>query len=142
MSETLSLIQSLTDLLTDKQLSELKRNISIHKYQKNELIYNEGDVPANLLCLLSGKLKVYKNGVGGRTQIIRVIKPVQYLGYRAYFANLVCVACPESRAFASTCMRASMSSMMRLHSFSSPAMSRPCVSAMALYFRSCSSEAQ
>lgn len=87
MSETLSLIQSLTDLLTDKQLSELKRNISIHKYQKNELIYNEGDVPANLLCLLSGKLKVYKNGVGGRTQIIRVIKPVQYLGYRAYFAN-------------------------------------------------------
>ncbi len=44
-------------------------------------------MPTNLLCLISGKVKVYKSGVGGRTQIIRVIKPVQYLGYRAYFAN-------------------------------------------------------
>lgn len=87
MSDTLSKIQSLADLLTEKQLLELRRNLTIHKYSKNELIYNEGDVPMSLLCLISGKVKVYKSGVGGRTQIIRVIKPVQYLGYRAYFAN-------------------------------------------------------
>lgn len=87
MSDTLSKIQSLADLLTEKQLQELRRNLTIHKYSKNELIYNEGDVPMSLLCLISGKVKVYKSGVGGRTQIIRVIKPVQYLGYRAYFAN-------------------------------------------------------
>jgi CRP-like cAMP-binding protein len=87
MSETLAKIQGLADLLTDKQLQELRKNLSIHKYAKNELIYNEGDVPMSLLCLISGKVKVYKSGVGGRTQIIRVIKPVQYLGYRAYFAN-------------------------------------------------------
>lgn len=87
MSETLAKIQGLADLLTDKQMQELKKHITIHKYAKNELIYNEGDVPVSLLCLISGKVKVYKSGVGGRTQIIRVIKPVQYLGYRAYFAN-------------------------------------------------------
>ena len=87
MSDTLSKIQSLADLLTEKQLLELRRNLTIHKYSKNELIYNEGDVPMSLLCLISGKVKVSKSGVGGRTQIIRVIKPVQYLGYRAYFAN-------------------------------------------------------
>ena len=83
----MELIKGLTDLLSDKQKTELRRNITIQKYLKNEIIYNEGDVPTNLLCLISGKVKVYKSGVGGRTQIIRVIKPVQYLGYRAYFAN-------------------------------------------------------
>lgn len=87
LNETMELIEGLTDLLSDKQKTELRRNITIQKYQKNEIIYNEGDVPTNLLCLISGKVKVYKSGVGGRTQIIRVIKPVQYLGYRAYFAN-------------------------------------------------------
>ena len=87
LNETMELIKGLTDLLSDKQKTELRRNITIQKYQKNEIIYNEGDVPTNLLCLISGKVKVYKSGVGGITQIIRVIKPVQYLGYRAYFAN-------------------------------------------------------
>lgn len=87
LNETMELIKGLADLLSDKQKTELRRNITIQKYQKNEIIYNEGDVPTNLLCLISGKVKVYKSGVGGRTQIIRVIKPVQYLGYRAYFAN-------------------------------------------------------
>ena len=87
LNETMELIKGLTDLLSDKQKTELRRNITIQKYLKNEIIYNEGDVPTNLLCLISGKVKVYKSGVGGRTQIIRVIKPVQYLGYRAYFAN-------------------------------------------------------
>ena len=87
LNETMELIKGLTDLLSDKQKTELRRHITIQKYLKNEIIYNEGDVPTNLLCLISGKVKVYKSGVGGRTQIIRVIKPVQYLGYRAYFAN-------------------------------------------------------
>jgi CRP-like cAMP-binding protein len=87
ISETLNLIGELANLLSDKQAAELKKNISIQKFVKNEIIYNEGDVPSHLLCLISGKVKVYKTGVGGRTQIIRVIKPVQYLGYRAFFAD-------------------------------------------------------
>lgn len=37
--------------------------------------------------LVKGKVKIYKDGVGGRSQIIRMIKPVQYFGYRASFAQ-------------------------------------------------------
>ena len=29
----------------------------------------------------------YKDGIGGRQQILRLIRPVQYFGYRAYFAS-------------------------------------------------------
>ena len=36
---------------------------------------------------MKGKAKLYKDGVGGRQQILRLISPVQYFGYRAYFAG-------------------------------------------------------
>ena len=55
--------------------------------QKNETIYCEGETPENLMCLLNGKVKIYKDGVGGRSQIIRVIKDKEYFAYRAYFAE-------------------------------------------------------
>ena len=51
------------------------------------MIYCEGDEPREMMCLLKGKVKIYKDGVGGRSQIIRMIKPVQYFGYRASFAQ-------------------------------------------------------
>ena len=51
------------------------------------MIYSEGDEPMDMMCLLKGKVKIFKNGVGGRSQIIRVIKPIQYFAYRAAFAQ-------------------------------------------------------
>ena len=36
---------------------------------------------------LKAKVKLYKDGIGGRQQILRLIRPVQYFGYRAYFAD-------------------------------------------------------
>ena len=39
------------------------------------------------MCLLSGKVKIYKEGVSGRSQIIRVLKTKEYFAYRAYFAE-------------------------------------------------------
>ena len=51
------------------------------------LIYAEGDIPSHMLCLISGKVKIYKDGVGGRAQIVRVADAVEYFGYRAAFAD-------------------------------------------------------
>lgn len=62
-------------------------NFELHNYKKNQIIYGEGDTPEHLWCLLKGKVKKYKDGVGGRIQILRLIRPVQYFGYRAHFAN-------------------------------------------------------
>ena len=40
------------------------------------------------LCVfLSGKVKIYKEGVGGRSQIIRVLKTKEYFAYRAFFCR-------------------------------------------------------
>ena len=62
-------------------------NFHIHTYKKNQIIYSEGEQPEHLMCLLKGKVKIFKNGVGGRNQIVRLIRPIQYFGYRAYFAH-------------------------------------------------------
>lgn len=60
---------------------------TIHHFKKNQRIYAEGEEPEYLWCLLQGKVKKFKDGVGGRVQILRLIRSVQYFGYRAYFAN-------------------------------------------------------
>ena len=80
--------ESIPDLwqpLTPSQREFLAQNFAIQKYKKNETIYCEGETPMHLMCLLSGKVKIFKEGVGGRSQIIRVIKDKEY--YRAYFAE-------------------------------------------------------
>lgn len=85
--EVLEKISDLWSPLNDKQRDYLTENLTIHTFKKNEPIYCEGEFPTMLMCLLSGKVKIFKNGVGGRNQIMRVIKPVEYFAYRAYFAH-------------------------------------------------------
>jgi len=74
-------------ILTDEEREVLRNNSKILSYKKNEMIYCEGDEPREMVCLLKGKVKIYKDGVGGRSQIIRMIKPIQYFAYRAAFAQ-------------------------------------------------------
>ncbi len=80
-------ISDMWDPLTPAQRDYLSKHFTLQAYKKNEVIYDEKERPENLMCLLTGKVKIYKDGVGGRSQIIRMIKPVEYFGYRAYFAN-------------------------------------------------------
>lgn len=80
-------ISEFWELLTDEQKEIVNQNHHIRKYKKNEIIYSEGDVPRHIMCLLKGRVKIFKDGVGGRSQIIRIIRPIQYFGYRAYFAD-------------------------------------------------------
>ena len=82
-----SSIPDLWQPLTKEQKEFLAQNFSIQKYRKNETIYCEGETPMHLMCLISGKVKIYKEGVGGRSQIIRVLKTKEYFAYRAYFAG-------------------------------------------------------
>ena len=82
-----SSLQDIMQMLSPQEQEELKDGMSIQHFKKNETLYQEGEVPQMFHCLISGKVKIYKDGIGGRTQIVRVIKPVEYFGYRAYFAN-------------------------------------------------------
>ena len=86
-AEIAECIHDIWQPLTEAQRERLSKSFSIQRYKKNETIYCEGETPQYLMCLLSGKVKIYKDGVGGRSQIIRVIKDKEYFAYRAYFAG-------------------------------------------------------
>lgn len=75
------------NILTPAEKRVIVDNFEIHNFKKNQIIYAERETPEYLWCLLKGKVKKYKEGVGGRQQIVRLIRPVQYFGYRAYFAG-------------------------------------------------------
>lgn len=62
-------------------------NFTVRDFRKNQLIYSEGEEPEHLWVLLQGKVKMFKSGIGDRVQILRLYRPVQYFGYRAYFAR-------------------------------------------------------
>lgn len=99
--EIIESMRELWDLLTEEQQQLLISNFTVQTFKKNEIIYTEGERPMHLMCLLQGKVKIYKDGVGGRSQIIRVISSVGYFGYRAFLANeyyLTAAAAFESSA--------------------------------------------
>ncbi len=75
------------DVLTEDQKAYLQSHITVHHFKKNELIHSEGDIPTHMMILVRGKVKIYKAGVGGRSQIMRMLKPFEYFGYRAIFAS-------------------------------------------------------
>ena len=73
--------------IEDKQFALLKEHLQISRFRKNEVIYKNEGIPTEAMCLISGKVKIYKEGIGGKSQIIRVIKPIEFFGFRAYFAD-------------------------------------------------------
>ncbi len=77
----------LWSLLSPEEKRIVTDNLQIQSFKKNQLIYAEGEQPEYLWCLFKGKVKKIKEGIGGRVQILRLIRPVQYFGYRAYFAE-------------------------------------------------------
>ncbi len=87
LADAIGSLEDIMEMLSSEEQEELKENLSVQHFKKNEILYQEGEVPQMLHCLIKGKVKVYKGGISGRTQIVRVIKPVEYFGYRAYFAN-------------------------------------------------------
>lgn len=84
ISEKLS---NLWTLLTEDEKTAVADSLDVRTFKKNELVYHEGESPDHMLCLLSGKVKIFRDGVGGRSQIMRVMRPVQYFGYRASLAG-------------------------------------------------------
>ncbi len=75
------------NVLTPEDKRVVIENFTLHNYKRNQIIYAEKETPEYLWCLIKGKVKKYKEGIGGRQQIIRLIRPIQYFGHRAYFAN-------------------------------------------------------
>lgn len=80
-------LAALWAILDNREKRRVIDNFQLHSFRKNQIIYGESEVPDHLWILFKGKVKKFKDGIGGRVQILRLVRPVQYFGYRAYFAG-------------------------------------------------------
>lgn len=108
-------------LLTPEEKEELQDHISLTSYRRNEYIFREGDKPSGFMMLVTGKVKIFKEGVGGREQIIRMSKPMGVIGYRAFFADenhIATAVTLEDSVIASVSMEFIMNRAIRNSDFS------------------------
>ncbi|MDR1698937.1 MAG: Crp/Fnr family transcriptional regulator [Prevotellaceae bacterium] len=80
-------ISDVFDVLTPEQKTFLRSHYTVCTLKKNEFVHREGETPTHLFCLKKGKIKITKKGIGEKVQIVRMIKPVHFTGYRAIFAE-------------------------------------------------------
>ena len=87
---------SLFSELDENSKSLIRQTSLCRSYKKGEHVYDEGNKPIGLISLISGKVKITKKGVSGRDQIVRMAKPVGFIGYRAFFAEENHIASAEA----------------------------------------------
>jgi CRP-like cAMP-binding protein len=69
----------------DKETLSNKHTLTVIK--KGQFIFKEGDKSRGLICLASGKAKVFKDGVGGRGQILKMIRQHGFVGFKGLFSD-------------------------------------------------------
>ena len=73
--------------LSKEEQRLLSQNLSTESVRRNGVIYESGALPEYCFFLLTGKVKICKDGIGGRSQIVRVVKDGELFGCRAAFAG-------------------------------------------------------
>lgn len=78
---------SVFKILSQKEKEILVQHHTYSVYRKGDLILREGEKLHGLITLASGKAKIFKEGVAGRQQILKMIRPQGMIGYRAIFTD-------------------------------------------------------
>ncbi|MCP5467903.1 MAG: Crp/Fnr family transcriptional regulator [Deltaproteobacteria bacterium] len=73
--------------LSEEQLKQFNKHKTGNRYKKGQIIFYEDNQPFGLYCVFEGKIKLYKEGLDGKTQILRIVGPGDILGYRSLFAE-------------------------------------------------------
>lgn len=69
------------------ELSTLSAAKTCTIYRAGNVIFHEGSNSVGLFCVNSGKIKLHKMGSDGKEQIIRLVKPGDFIGYRALMSD-------------------------------------------------------
>jgi CRP-like cAMP-binding protein len=75
------------DYLTPEEKEFIDQHTQLKHFRKNEVIYNEGDLTGHVVMLVRGTVRLSKEGVGQRLQIIRMLKPKDTFSYRSAMAG-------------------------------------------------------
>ncbi|MFA6084072.1 Crp/Fnr family transcriptional regulator [Mucilaginibacter sp.] len=79
--------QSILSILSEEDYQHLIANQSDERYQKGDIIFREGAVPAGIFLIRNGKVKKYKVDQLGKEQIIYVANQGELIGYHAVLSE-------------------------------------------------------
>lgn len=57
------------------------------KYKKGQVLFHEGTRPMGVFCISTGRVKVYRMGLDGKEQIIKISAAGDLLGYKALISD-------------------------------------------------------
>ncbi len=75
------------DLLSPDQKMYIEEHSELKRFRKNEVIHQEDDEPDYVMVIASGTIRLTKEGVGQRVQIIRLLNRRDSFGYRSAVAG-------------------------------------------------------
>lgn len=80
-------LNAVWNYLTPDEKEFIDKHTEIKRYRKNEVIHSEGDQTTHVVMVVQGIVRLTKEGVGQRLQIIRLLKPYDTFGYRSAIAG-------------------------------------------------------
>lgn len=80
-------IESIFCHLSREEMEDFDLEKKVCNFQKGDLVFEEDQIPKNLFCINSGKIKIYQLGEEGRYQILRFATQGDVIGYRALLSG-------------------------------------------------------
>ena len=84
-------------------LDDCSQHKTTNQYKKGQVVFYEGNQAYGLYCVFSGRVKLFKSGIDGKQQIVRIAGPGDLLGYRSLFADEPYAATAEAIEDATIC---------------------------------------
>ena len=75
----------LWEALTEDERVVMAESLQVVTYQRGDTIFKTGDTSYYLMYLLDGRVTLYRKGVGGRSQVVRLVVPGDTFGCLASF---------------------------------------------------------
>jgi len=79
--------RSLLNSLTGDERKVIEENKTCTRYRKGQVLFHEGTRPLGVFCVNSGTIKVFRHGLDGKEQIIKVSSGGDLLGYKALISE-------------------------------------------------------
>lgn len=82
--------------LSEKELSSLDKSKTANTYRRGQAVFYEGNAPLGAYCVYSGKVKLYKLGIDGKAQVVRLAGPGELLGHESLLSGRAYAATAET----------------------------------------------
>jgi len=78
---------SIFKVLSPSEKEMLDQHHLVMNFRKGESILNEGSRPKGIICFASGSAKLFSIGAGNREQIIKILRPAEFVSFRTLFSD-------------------------------------------------------